>query len=106
MDCGPAHKTFRRLNVMHLLMIGTPFPVRDGIVANPEDYRWCGYGKAFSGSWNATMSRAGLGLMLSDAGAESPAPPDVRYLPRSIPPAGCLRQAASIPLRSGFCRRM
>lgn len=25
MDCGPDHKTFRRLNSLHLLIIGTPF---------------------------------------------------------------------------------
>ena len=25
MDCGPDHKSFRRLNAMHLLMIGTPY---------------------------------------------------------------------------------
>ncbi|GEM_PF-6330198 len=25
MDCGPDLKSFRRLNAMHLLMIGTPY---------------------------------------------------------------------------------
>ena len=25
MDCDPDHKSFRRLNAMHLLMIGTPY---------------------------------------------------------------------------------
>jgi len=25
MDCGPDHKSFCRLNAMHLLMIGTPY---------------------------------------------------------------------------------
>ena len=27
MDCGPDHKAFRRLNAMHLLLIGTPYPL-------------------------------------------------------------------------------
>src|SRR5690606_19637402 len=42
-------------------------PVRAGIVANPEDYRWCGYAEALSGRRNAKMARAGLGLMLNEA---------------------------------------
>lgn len=42
-------------------------PVRAGIVAKPEDYRWCGYGEAVAGGHRAKRARAGLGLMLSEA---------------------------------------
>lgn len=42
-------------------------PVRAGLVSRPEDYRWCGYAEACSGSRGAKLARAGLGLMLSEA---------------------------------------
>lgn len=42
-------------------------PVRAGIVANPEDYRWCGYGEAIGGGRRALSAREGLGMVLSEA---------------------------------------
>ena len=33
-------------------------PVRAGIIGNPEDYRWCGYGEAMSGSRGAKKARS------------------------------------------------
>ncbi len=42
-------------------------PVRAGIVSNPEDYRWCGYGEAVGGGRRALRAREGLGLMLAES---------------------------------------
>jgi putative transposase len=42
-------------------------PIRAGIVAAPEDYRWCGYAEAVAGGRRAPRAREGLGLMLSEA---------------------------------------
>lgn len=42
-------------------------PVRAGIVAKPEDYRWCGYAEAVSGSRGAKLARSGLGLALAES---------------------------------------
>jgi hypothetical protein len=42
-------------------------PVRAGLVKRPEDYRWCGYAEAASGSTGAERARAGLGSVLADA---------------------------------------
>ena len=42
-------------------------PVRAGIVSKPEDYRWCAYAEACSGTRGAKMARSGLGQMLSEA---------------------------------------
>jgi putative transposase len=42
-------------------------PIRAGIVAAPEDYRWCGYAEAVGGGRRALRAREGLGLMLSEA---------------------------------------
>lgn len=42
-------------------------PVRAGIVARPEDYRWCGYAEACSGGRGAKRARDGLGAMLGEA---------------------------------------
>jgi REP element-mobilizing transposase RayT len=42
-------------------------PVRAGIVQNPEDYRWCGYAEAVSGTRGARRARAGLGMILSES---------------------------------------
>ncbi|MCG8599211.1 MAG: transposase, partial [Verrucomicrobiales bacterium] len=42
-------------------------PVRAGIVENPEDYRWCGYAEAMSGTRGAKKARAGLSLLLSES---------------------------------------
>jgi len=42
-------------------------PVRAGLVANPEEYRWSGYGEAVGGGRRALRARDGLGLMLGEA---------------------------------------
>ncbi len=42
-------------------------PVRAGMVARPEDYRWCGYGEAVGGGRRATLAREGLGRALDEA---------------------------------------
>jgi putative transposase len=42
-------------------------PVRAGIVAKPEDYRWCGYGEAVGGGRKAKEAREGLGRLLDEA---------------------------------------
>jgi len=42
-------------------------PIRAGIVAKPEDYRWCGYAEALAGGRLAQRARDGLGLILSEA---------------------------------------
>ncbi|MDF1861866.1 MAG: transposase [Verrucomicrobiales bacterium] len=42
-------------------------PVRAGLVQNPEDYRWCGYAEAVSGSRGAKQARSGLGTILSES---------------------------------------
>jgi hypothetical protein len=42
-------------------------PIRAGLVTNPEDYRWCGYGEAVGGGKRALRARDGLGLMLSES---------------------------------------
>jgi putative transposase len=42
-------------------------PVRAGIVAKPEDYRWCGYAEAVAGGNRGRKARDGLGVMLSEA---------------------------------------
>ena len=42
-------------------------PIRAGLVANPEDYRWCGYAEAFAGGRRGQRAREGLGLMLGEA---------------------------------------
>ena len=39
-------------------------PVRAGMVEDPKDYRWCGYGEAMGGGQRA---RQGLGEMLEEA---------------------------------------
>jgi len=61
-------------------------PVRAGIVAQPEDYRWCGYAEAVAGGPRAARARAGLGLMLSEALQD----PDFQ----SAPPTDWRRTAA------------
>jgi hypothetical protein len=45
-------------------------PVRAGLVANPEDYRWCGYAEACSGGRGAKPARDGLGRLLGEALAD------------------------------------
>jgi len=42
-------------------------PIRAGLVATPEDYRWCGYAEALAGGTRGQKARDGLGLMLSEA---------------------------------------
>jgi putative transposase len=42
-------------------------PIRAGLVAKPEDYRWCGYAEALAGGARGQKARDGLGLMLSEA---------------------------------------
>ena len=43
-------------------------PVRAGLAENPEDYRWCGYAEATSGSKKAAQrAREGLGMILSES---------------------------------------
>jgi putative transposase len=42
-------------------------PVRAGLVAKPEDYRWNGYAEAFAGGRRAQRAREGLGLILGEA---------------------------------------
>jgi hypothetical protein len=42
-------------------------PIRAGLVTNPEDYRWSGYGEAVGGGRRAQKARVGLGLMLSES---------------------------------------
>jgi len=42
-------------------------PIRAGIVGNPEDYRWCGYGEAASGRRGARRARRGLATVLSES---------------------------------------
>jgi len=42
-------------------------PIRAGLVARPEDYRWCGYAEALAGGSRGQKAREGLGLMLSEA---------------------------------------
>ncbi|MBP6785513.1 MAG: transposase [Verrucomicrobiales bacterium] len=41
-------------------------PVRAGLVEKPEDYRWCGYAEALSGTRGAKLARRGLGIILSE----------------------------------------
>ena len=41
-------------------------PVRAGLVANPEDYRWCGYAEAVAGGRKGRRAREGLGAMLGE----------------------------------------
>jgi hypothetical protein len=42
-------------------------PIRAGLVARPEDYRWSGYAEAVAGGKRARRAREGLGRMLSEA---------------------------------------
>ena len=42
-------------------------PVRAGIVDRPEDYHWCGYSEAVSGTRGAKLARRGLGVALSES---------------------------------------
>jgi putative transposase len=42
-------------------------PIRAGMVAKPEDYRWSGYGEACGGGRGAKKAREGLGGMLGEA---------------------------------------
>ena len=42
-------------------------PVRAGLVQNPEDYRWCGYAEALSGTRNAKLAKRGLGIILAES---------------------------------------
>lgn len=42
-------------------------PIRAGLVKRPEDYRWCGYAEAVSGSRGSERARSGLGSVLADA---------------------------------------
>jgi REP element-mobilizing transposase RayT len=46
-------------------------PVRAGLVSNPEDYRWSGYGEAVAGGKGAQKARCGLGSIQRE-GLESP----------------------------------
>ncbi len=41
--------------------------MRAGMVAKPEDYRWCGYGEAVGGGRRAALAREGLGRALDEA---------------------------------------
>jgi hypothetical protein len=50
-------------------------PVRAGIAAKPEDYRWCGYAEAVAGGNRGQKARDGLGVMLGEALSD----PDFRY---------------------------
>lgn len=45
-------------------------PVRAGLVAKPEDYRWSGYAEALAGSKGARLAREGLGMILSECLAD------------------------------------
>ena len=42
-------------------------PVRAGIVASPEDYRWCGYAEAVAGGRRGQRARDGFGLLTGKA---------------------------------------
>jgi putative transposase len=42
-------------------------PVRAGMVSQPEDYRWSGYGEAVGGGRRAKQAREGLGRALDEA---------------------------------------
>jgi REP element-mobilizing transposase RayT len=42
-------------------------PVRAGIVATPEAYRWSGYGEAIGENNGANLAKTGLGVVLSEA---------------------------------------
>ena len=53
-------------------------PVRAGIVDNPEDYRWCGYAEALSGTRNAVLARNGLGIILTESLGDPDFRPDWR----------------------------
>ena len=46
-------------------------PVRAGIVDRPEDYFWCGYSEAISGTRGAKRARQGLGVALSESLSDS-----------------------------------
>ena len=52
-------------------------PVRAGLAARPEDYRWSGYGEATGSGKGAKRAREGLGSLqreaLADPGREAPA---------------------------------
>jgi len=53
-------------------------PIRAGLVAKPEDYRWCGYAEAVGGGRRAERAREGLGLMLGEALQDPAYPRDWR----------------------------
>lgn len=53
-------------------------PVRAGLVANPEDYRWCGYAEAVAGGRRGLRARDGLGRMLGEALDDPEYPKDWR----------------------------
>ena len=42
-------------------------PVRARIVDRPEDYHWCGYSEAISGTRGSKLARKGLGVALSES---------------------------------------
>lgn len=42
-------------------------PVWAGIVDRPEDYYWCGYSEAISGTRGAKLARQGIGVALSES---------------------------------------
>jgi REP element-mobilizing transposase RayT len=53
-------------------------PVRAGLVANPEDYRWSGYAEAVAGGRRGQRARDGLGMMLGEVLDDPEYPKDWR----------------------------
>ena len=53
-------------------------PIRAGLVARPEDYRWCGYAEAVGGGRRAERAREGLGGMLGEGLQDTELPQDWR----------------------------
>jgi len=56
----------RELSLMTVAAYIDLNPVRAGLVKRPEDYRWCGYAEALSGTRGARLARQGLGTILSE----------------------------------------
>jgi len=56
----------RELSLMTVAAYIDLNPVRAGLVKKPEDYRWCGYAEALSGTRGAKPARRGLGVILSE----------------------------------------
>lgn len=46
-------------------------PVRAGLVGRPEEYRWCGYAEALSGTRGGKLAKRGLGIVLTESLGDS-----------------------------------